>query len=138
MYREKKYFTAEPESMMIKVEHAVLATKFLRQQGGNDLAASQRNMKGYLYRHDGTTVRRQSRFYCLHFINCFLSVVIIYLVICSLCYSLTRPTFCCFNSHRWTFTKYFLFIFCKLVRLILIDNFFFVTISKYYLTKKNN
>ena len=57
-FREKLYFTAEPESMMIKIEHAVLATKFLRGKGGKDLAASQRNMKGYLYSHDGTVIRR--------------------------------------------------------------------------------
>ena len=56
------YFTAQPEMMMIKIEHTVLATKFLREKGGNDLAASQRNMKGYLHGHDGNIVRRQSSF----------------------------------------------------------------------------
>ena len=42
---------------MIKIEHAVLATKFLGR--GSDLAASQRNMKGYLYGHNGTALKRQ-------------------------------------------------------------------------------
>ena len=56
--REKLYFTTQPESMMIKIEHAVLATKFLKGKGGKDLAASQRNMKGYLYSHNGTVIRR--------------------------------------------------------------------------------
>ncbi len=46
---------------MIKIEHAVLATKFLRGKGGKDLAASQRNMKGYLYHHDGTIIKM----YCI-------------------------------------------------------------------------
>ena len=50
---------------MIKIEHAVLATKFLREQGRNDLAASQRNIKGNLYKHDGTILRRQSRVFVL-------------------------------------------------------------------------
>ncbi|KAJ7373491.1 hypothetical protein OS493_011087 [Desmophyllum pertusum] len=58
--REKLYFTVQPETMMIKIEHAVLATKFLRGKGGKDLAASQRNMKGYLYSHDGTTIKSLS------------------------------------------------------------------------------
>ncbi|KAK2569056.1 P2X receptor E [Acropora cervicornis] len=40
------YFTARPESMLVKIEHAVLATKLF--SGGTDLAASQRKMKGYL------------------------------------------------------------------------------------------
>ena len=52
------YFTVQPESMVIKIEHAVLATKFLRGKGVKDLAASQRNMKGYLHSHDGTILRR--------------------------------------------------------------------------------
>ena len=57
-FREKLYFTAQPEAMLIKIEHAVLATKF--SGGGSDqLAASQRNMKGYLYGHDGTALKRQ-------------------------------------------------------------------------------
>ena len=56
-FREKLYFTAQPETMMIKIEHAVLATKFLGR--GSDLAASQRNMKGYLYGHNGTALKRQ-------------------------------------------------------------------------------
>lgn len=46
--------------MVVKIEHAVLASKFIKE-GGNDLAASQRNMKGFLYGHDGTVLRRQSR-----------------------------------------------------------------------------
>lgn len=54
------YFTAQPESMMIKIEHAVLATKFSGGKMGNNLAASQRNMKGFLYSVDGTILRRQS------------------------------------------------------------------------------
>jgi len=45
---------------MIKIEHTVLATKFLREKGRNDLAASQRNMKGYLHGHDGNIVRSLS------------------------------------------------------------------------------
>lgn len=54
------YFTVQPESMVIKIEHAVLATKFLRGKGMKDLAASQRNMKGYLHSHDGTILKRQN------------------------------------------------------------------------------
>lgn len=54
------YFTAQPESMMIKIEHAVLATKFSRAKKGNNLAASQRSMKGFLYGLDGAILRRQS------------------------------------------------------------------------------
>ena len=52
------YFTVQPESMLIKIEHAVLATKFLRGRGMKDLAASQRNMRGYLYSHNGTILKR--------------------------------------------------------------------------------
>ena len=54
------YFTAQPESMMIKIEHAVLATKFSGGKKGNSMAASQRNMKGFLYGLNGTILRRQS------------------------------------------------------------------------------
>ena len=57
--REKMYFTVQPESMLVKIEHAVLATKFLRGKGVKDLAASQRNMRGYLYSHNGTILKRQ-------------------------------------------------------------------------------
>ncbi|CAH3136935.1 unnamed protein product [Porites lobata] len=60
--REKMYFTAQPESMMIKIEHAVLATKFSGGKKGNSLAASQRNMKGFLYGLNGTILRRQSNY----------------------------------------------------------------------------
>ena len=35
--------------MVIKIEHAVVATRFLRIGGQKYLAASQRSMKGYLY-----------------------------------------------------------------------------------------
>lgn len=60
-FRENLYFTVQPEKMMIKIEHAVLATKFLTGKlGGKDLAASQRNMKGYLYGHNGTLIKRYS------------------------------------------------------------------------------
>ena len=48
-FREKKYFTIRPEKMVIKIEHAVVATRFLRIGGQKYLAASQRSMKGYLY-----------------------------------------------------------------------------------------
>ena len=48
---------------MVKIEHAVLATKFLRGKGGKDMAASQRNMKGYLYGHDGSIIKRYHLFY---------------------------------------------------------------------------
>jgi len=58
--REKMYFTVQPESMLIKIEHAVLATKFLRGKGVKDLAASQRNMRGYLYSHNGTILKSLS------------------------------------------------------------------------------
>ncbi|PFX25533.1 P2X receptor E [Stylophora pistillata] len=58
--RENLYFTVQPEQMMIKIEHAVLATKFLTGKGGKDLAASQRNMKGYLYGHDGSVIKSLS------------------------------------------------------------------------------
>lgn len=59
--RENLYFTVQPEKMMIKIEHAVLATKFLTGKlGGKDLAASQRNMKGYLYGHNGTLIKSLS------------------------------------------------------------------------------
>ena len=54
------YFTVQPESMVIKIEHAVLATKFLRGKEAKDLAASQRNMKGYLHSYDGTILKRQN------------------------------------------------------------------------------
>jgi len=37
----------------------VLATKFLRGKEVKDLAASQRNMRGYLHSHDGTILKRQ-------------------------------------------------------------------------------
>ena len=57
--REKMYFTVQPESMLVKIEHAVLATKFLRGKGVKDLAASQRNMRGFLYSHNGTILKRQ-------------------------------------------------------------------------------
>ena len=57
------YFTAQPESMMIKIEHAVLATKFSGGKKGNNLAASQRNMKGFLYGLNGTILRRQSNYF---------------------------------------------------------------------------
>jgi len=58
--REKMYFTVQPESMVIKIEHAVLATKFLRGKEVKDLAASQRNMRGYLHSHDGTILKSLS------------------------------------------------------------------------------
>lgn len=45
---------------MIKIEHAVLATKFSGGKKGNNLAASQRNMKGFLYGLDGTILRSLS------------------------------------------------------------------------------
>lgn len=56
--RENLYFTAWPESMLIKIEHAVLATKFFG--GGADLAASQRKMRGYLFGQDGKVLRSLS------------------------------------------------------------------------------
>ncbi|XP_074638641.1 P2X receptor E-like isoform X1 [Acropora palmata] len=56
--KESLYFTARPESMLVKIEHAVLATKLF--SGGTDLAASQRKMKGYLIGHDGKVLRSLS------------------------------------------------------------------------------
>lgn len=47
--------------MLVKIEHAVLATKLFA--GGADLAASQRKMKGYLIGHDGKVLRRQITLY---------------------------------------------------------------------------
>ena len=60
-FRDSLYFTAGPESMLVKIEHAVLATKLF--SGGTDLAASQRKMKGYLIGHDGKVLRRQITLY---------------------------------------------------------------------------
>ena len=57
-FRETMYFTADPETMVVKIEHAVVSTKFSRGGGGYNMAASERNMKGHLYSHNGTTLKR--------------------------------------------------------------------------------
>ncbi|XP_032240708.1 P2X receptor E isoform X2 [Nematostella vectensis] len=55
--REKKYFTVNPEEVMIKVEHSIVATRFTRKSGKEQVAASQRSMKGYLYDAQGKIIQ---------------------------------------------------------------------------------
>ena len=46
--------------MIIKVDHAVVASLFTDQKGTEKLAAAQRAMRGYLINHSGEVVRELS------------------------------------------------------------------------------
>ena len=53
---ETHYFTMGPENLIIKVDHTVVATRF----GNQGLAASKRQMKGFLLNSNGTLNRQLS------------------------------------------------------------------------------
>lgn len=56
MINETRYFTMDPEKVVIKVDHTVVASRF----GSHSLAASKRQMKGHLLNPDGTINRQLS------------------------------------------------------------------------------
>ena len=53
---ESRYFTLGPEHVLIKVDHAIVASRF----GSGQLAASKRQMIGYLLDSDGALIRKLS------------------------------------------------------------------------------
>jgi hypothetical protein len=57
--KEDRYFTIAPENVIIKVDHAIIASHFSKQ-GYGSIAASTRQMKGYLLYTNGTYFRELS------------------------------------------------------------------------------
>lgn len=53
-----EYFTVNPEYVLIKIDHTVVATKFTDENGREALAASHRQMNGYLLSANGTKLRK--------------------------------------------------------------------------------
>ena len=53
-----EYFTVNPEYVLIKIDHTVVATKFTDENGHEALAASHRQMNGYLLSANGTKLRK--------------------------------------------------------------------------------
>ena len=56
--RERNYFTVRPEKMMLKIEHAVVASRFHFRGSNHHMAASQRSMKGNLHDAEGKSIKR--------------------------------------------------------------------------------
>ena len=57
-FREERFFTLKPEDFVVKVEHAIVATKFFSNNKNGMVAGSQRNMEGWLWGSNGSKVRR--------------------------------------------------------------------------------
>lgn len=53
-----EYFTVNPEYVLIKIDHTVVATKFTDENGCEALAASHRQMNGFLLSANGTKLRK--------------------------------------------------------------------------------
>lgn len=58
--KESHYYTQAPEYIIIKVDHAVVASRFINHKGQEQLAASKRQMTGYLNNIDGKMIRKLS------------------------------------------------------------------------------
>ncbi|KAK3734157.1 hypothetical protein QZH41_017128 [Actinostola sp. cb2023] len=58
--RERKYHTLNPENVMLKIEHSIIATRFSNGAGHDGLAASQRTLKGFLYDINGNAIKSMS------------------------------------------------------------------------------
>lgn len=54
------YFTHGPEHVVLKVDHAVVASLFTDSRGRESLAASKRKMQGYLLNNNGDVMRQIS------------------------------------------------------------------------------
>ena len=57
---EEEYFTVNPEYVLLKVDHSVVATRFTDERGQEALAASHRLMNGYLLNSDGSVIRQMT------------------------------------------------------------------------------
>jgi hypothetical protein len=55
--KKTEYFTANPEYVLVKIDHSVVATKFTDASGRESLACSHRKMVGHLYSCNGTRLR---------------------------------------------------------------------------------
>ena len=53
-----EYFTVNPEYVLIKIDHTVVATKFTDENGHEALAASHRRMNGFLLSANGSKLRK--------------------------------------------------------------------------------
>ncbi len=53
-----EYFTVNPEYVLIKIDHTVVATKFTDENGREALAASHRQMNGFLLSANGSKLRK--------------------------------------------------------------------------------
>ena len=56
----EEYFTQNPELVVLKIDHAVVASAFTSSSGKERIADSKRNLKGFLLSTEGRTIRELS------------------------------------------------------------------------------